>query len=167
MTWHHSKYFFLICPIQLIILAETIGVKVDGVTQWKDVFTSFRKVHKIWCKTKEWIRFHKITSFRSSYKPFYSGTVYYRETGPFSIYFPLVGHLEAFLFCSAPNTEEPLSLVEDEAANRWPIKATCGSLKKIDDEKTWHKNEDEQQQKNEDVMVPSSDLLNGRQTSPF
>ena len=57
--------------------------------------------------------------------------------------------------------------MEDEAANRWPIKATCGSLKKIDDEKTWHKNEDEQQQKNEDVMVPSSDLLNGRQTSPF
>ena len=41
------------------------------------------------------------------------------------------------------------------------------SLKKIDDEKSWHKNEDEQQQKNEDVMVPSSDLLNGRQTSPF
>ena len=53
---------------------------------------------------------------------------------------------------------------DEVAANRWPIKATCGSLKKIDDEKTWHKNEDEQQQKNEDVMVS----VNERQThSPF
>ena len=78
-----------------------------------------------------------------------------------------MGHLEAFLFCSAPNTEEPLSLVGDEAANRWPIKATCGSLKKIDDEKSWHKNEDEQQQKNEDVMVPSSDLLKWTANLPF